>query len=133
MELFGSSAICYRYDVCLALCLLWTVSCEKQGLSTEMNGDNLYGCKLQHQSSAKNLHWTRIYLGKGFKCHCIKLGFPLLLSYLFGEIYIYVHICTQNIFSIFFWQNIFRCLFRFLYSRKRVLSAISRQRSYLES
>lgn len=77
MKLFGSSAICYRYDVPLALCLFRTVSCEEQGFPTEMNADNLYGCKFQlsiSKSSVRNLPWARIYLEKSFKCHCIKLG-----------------------------------------------------------
>lgn len=66
------------------------------------------------KSSVKNLQQTRIYLEKGFNSRYVKLGSALWLSYLFEEIYMYVHVCTQEKEkSILLWQKqFFRCYFR---------------------
>lgn len=111
--------MCYRYDMLLATCLHWPVSCERQGYSAEINGS--YGSKLQHvalgpvnlQSDFSRRQVSRIYLGKGFNCCYVGLGSTFWLSYLSEDICVYVHVCTQNFFSVFFWQKqFFRCYVR---------------------
>lgn len=47
-----------------------------------------------NKSSVQNLHWTRIYLEKSFKCHCIKLGSLLCSATCLEKItymYIFAH------------------------------------------